>query len=593
MMTDYKKLLAELAASVLEGVDAETIEAMAEVPPNAEMGDLSLPCFKLSKTMRRSPQQIAEELARSLPPHPAFERVAAVSGYVNVFYDKRSFAEQTIEAVLGAGDMYGSRRIGEGRTIVIDYSSPNIAKPFHVGHLRSTVIGAALYRLFRFLGYNCVGINHLGDWGTQFGKLIVAYKRWGNEQDVEEGEVAELMRLYVKFHDEAEANPELEDEARAWFVRLEQGDEEALKLWRWFKAISFKEYNRIYDLLGVTFDSDAGESFYNDKMGAVVEELKAKGLLEEDDGAYLVRLDEYNMPPALILKKDGASLYHTRDIAAAFYRKRTYDFDRAIYVTDYAQNLHFQQWFKVIERMGYEWADRLVHVAFGRVNLEGVKFSTRKGNVVLLEELLRQSIEKTRDIIESKNPSLENKDEVARQVGVGAVVFNDLSNNRIKDISFSWKDVLNFEGESGPYVQYTYARARSVLRKAGEAAEGGAEASAETGIGAEPAAGAGDGGVPSSPFDASLLTNAEAQQVLKELAAFPDKVMQAADKLEPSVISRHLIDIAQSFNRFYHECPILVDDSELRKARLTLVRCVCTVLKTGMSLIGLQAPERI
>ncbi|WP_420799756.1 arginine--tRNA ligase [Paenibacillus mesophilus] len=565
---DYKSIMAGLAASALQGADAASLEAMIEVPPNPEMGDLSLPCFKLSKTLRKAPQQIAEELAKAFTAHPAFSRSVAVSGYFNVYFDKRTFAESVLNAVREAGERYGAGTVGAGKTIVIDFSSPNIAKPFHVGHLRSTVIGNALYRIHRFLGYDCVGINHLGDWGTQFGKLITAYKLWGDERQVEEGGIEELMRLYVKFHDEAEAKPELEDEARAWFVKLERGDAESLELWRWFKDISYKEFNRIYDLLGVTFDSDAGESFYNDKMGVVVDELKEKGLLEEDQGAYLVRLDEYNMAPALILKKDGATLYHTRDIAAALYRHKTYGFDKAIYVTDYAQNLHFQQWFKVIDLMGYEWADRLVHVQFGRVNLEGVKFSTRKGNVVLLEELLRQAIDKTRDIIESKNPSLENKDEIAKQVGVGAIIFNDLSNNRIKDISFSWKDVLNFEGESGPYVQYTYARARSVLRKAGLSG-------AEAGV------------------DASLLENAEAQQVLKELAAFPDKVLQAKEKLEPSVISRHLIDIAQSFNRFYHECPILVDDAALKSARLALVQSTCMVLRVGLGLIGLQAPERI
>lgn len=572
-MKDYKQTLAALVASAMDGLDAAAIESMLEVPPNADMGDLSLPCFKLSKALRKSPQQIAEQLASSLPQHPSFTEAKAVSGYFNVFFDKRSFAADVVRAVERDGDRFGASELGNGKTIVIDFSSPNIAKPFHVGHLRSTVIGNALYRIHRFLGYDCVGINHLGDWGTQFGKLITAYKLWGDERQVEEGEIEELMRLYVKFHDEVEARPELEDEARAWFVKLEQGDEESLRLWRWFKEISYKEFNRIYGLLGVTFDSDAGESFYNDKMGVVVEELKEKGLLEEDQGAYLVRLDEYNMAPALILKKDGATLYHTRDIAAALYRMKTYDFHKAIYVTDYAQNLHFQQWFKVIDLMGYEWADRLVHVAFGRVSLEGVRFATRKGNVVLLEDLLRQSIDKTREIIDSKNPSLENKDEVALQVGVGAVIFNDLSNNRIKDISFSWKDVLNFEGESGPYVQYTYARARSVLRKA-EAADGQQSHSA-------------DG------INADLLGNAEAQQVLKELATFPDKVVQAMEKLEPSIVSRHLIDIAQSFNRFYHECPILVDDPELRAARLALVRSMCTVLRTGMSLIGIQSPERI
>ncbi|MDF2720722.1 MAG: arginyl-tRNA synthetase [Paenibacillus sp.] len=573
-MVDYKSLLAGLAATALEGVEADALAAMLEVPPNPDMGDLSLPCFKLSKALRKSPQQIAELLAAGIPAHPAIARTAAVSGYFNVFLDKGSFAGTVLNAVLQQGERYGSSTAGAGKTIVIDFSSPNIAKPFHVGHLRSTVIGNALYKIHRFLGFDCVGINHLGDWGTQFGKLITAYKLWGDEKQVEEGGIEELMRLYVKFHEEAEKDDTLEDEARGWFLKLEQGDEQSLELWRWFKAISYEEFNRIYKLLGVTFDSDAGESFYNDKMGVVVDELKRKGLLEEDQGAYLVRLDAYNMAPALILKKDGATLYHTRDIAAALYRQRTYGFDKAIYVTDYAQQLHFQQWFKVIELMGYDWADRLHHVMFGRVNLEGVKFSTRKGNVVLLEELLRQAIDKTREIIDSKNPSLPDKEEVARQVGVGAIIFNDLSNNRIKDISFSWKDVLNFEGESGPYVQYTYARAKSVLRKAGTDhlfADHSQQPS----------------------FDASLLDNSEAQQALKQLAAFPDKVWSAMDRLEPSIVTRHLIDIAQSFNRFYHECPILVEDEALKTARLALTRGVCIVLSIGLGLIGLQAPERI
>ncbi len=570
-MIDYKAKLAEHIAQQLKDIDTGTIAGLLEYPPNPEMGDVSLPCFKLSKQLRKAPTAIAEQIVQQFPPLTFIAKAEAISGYVNFFFDKPQFARELLNDILASNDTYGSQNIGGGKTVVIDYSSPNIAKPFHVGHLRSTVIGRALYNLFSFMGYQCVGINHLGDWGTQFGKLIVAYKMWGNEADVEQGEIGELLRLYVKFHDEAEKNPQLEDEARAWFAKLEQGDEEARKLWQWFKDISLKEFSRVYDLLCVRFDSFAGESFYNDKIAPVIEELKNKRLLEEDDGALLVRLDEYNMPPVLILKKDGSSLYHTRDIAAALYRKSTYDFDKAIYVTGAAQNLHFQQWFKVVELMGYEWAKDLIHVPFGQVSLEGAKLSTRKGNVILLEELLQQAISKTLEIIESKNPSLEGKEEIARMVGVGAIIFNDLSGNRIKDIVFSWDEALNFDGETGPYVQYTHARTCSLLRRAG-------------GIEAEPAAGA---------FDAALLDDEAAQHVLKQLYLFPEKVQQALEKLEPSIVSRYLVDLAQSFNRFYHDCPILVDDTELRKARLALVKSVQITLRNGLKLIGLETPERI
>lgn len=572
-MLPYKKLLASRIAQTLTGVSEEDIQILLEYPPNPEMGDISLPCFKLSKTLRKSPQAIADELKEKLSDE-AVERVESVSGYLNIYLNKTAFTRGVVGSVLEENDRYGSRNIGEGRTVVIDYSSPNIAKPFHVGHLRSTVIGNALYRIFSFLGYDCVGVNHLGDWGTQFGKLIVAYKRWGSEEDVEKGAIDELLRLYVKFHDEAEKEPSLEDEARAWFVRIEQGDEEALKLWKWIVDISLKEFQKIYDLLGVRFDSFAGESFYNDKMAPVIQQLRDKNLLEEDDGAWLVRLDDYNMAPALMLKKDGSSLYHTRDVTAAIYRKNTYDFDKAIYVTDYAQNLHFQQWFKVVELMGYEWAKDLVHVAFGRVSLEGMSLSTRKGNVVKLEDLLKQAIDKTREIIEAKNPAMENKDEVARQVGVGAVIFNDLSSNRIKDIVFSWEEALNFDGETGPYVQYTHARACSVLRKAN---------------GSDAIDLPGDGSAP----DPALLLTPETVGVLKEVSLFPERIEQAMQKLEPSIVSRYLVDLAQAFNRFYHECPILVDDPSLRHARLAVVKTVQITLRNGLKLIGLETPEKI
>lgn len=572
-MVNYKAEIAEHIQQQLAGIELETILGMLEYPPNTEMGDLSLPCFKLSKTLRKSPQAIADEIKDKIGVHPALEKVESVSGYLNFYLDKQKFAEDMIQAILHTSEPFGKQNLGQGQTIVIDFSSPNIAKPFHIGHLRSTVIGGALRNIFAYLGYQVVGINHLGDWGTQFGKLIVAFKNWGSAEQIETDGIAELLRLYVLFHEEAEKNPNLEDEARGWFVRLEQGDEEALRLWKWFVDISLKEFHKIYDLLGARFDSYAGESFYNDKMAPVVAELKAKGLLVEDDGALIVKLDDYNMPPAIMVKKDGASLYHTRDVSAALYRKRHYDFAKCIYVTDYAQNLHFQQWFKIIDLMGYDWSKDLVHIAFGRVSLEGAGLSTRKGNVVKLEELLTKAIDKTLEIIESKNPKMENKNEVARQVGVGAIIFSDLSANRIKDINFSWEEALNFDGETGPYVQYTHARACSVLRKANDG---------DTAL-----------SFAISEVDAGLLDNAEAQQVLKQLYLFPEKIVQAMDKLEPSIVSRHLVDLSQSFNHFYHECPILVEDTALKQARLTLVKCAQLTLKHGLHLIGLETPEKI
>lgn len=573
-MNDFKYVLAEKIASRLTGFDSQDIAHLMEVPPNPEMGDLSLPCFKLSKQLKKSPQLIANELKEYLE-DDMIERIDTVSGYLNMTFNKSILAGHVIQNVLKSGEKYGSRNLGKGKTVVIDFSSPNIAKPFHVAHLRSTVIGHALLQIFSFLGYKCVGINHLGDWGTQFGKLIVAYKLWGNADEIRSKGIDELLRLYVKFHEEAEKDPALEDQARTWFSKLEQGDESALKLWKWFVEISMVEFQKIYELLGVRFDSYAGESFYNDKMLQVIEALKEKELLVEDEGAWIVKLDEYNMPPALMLKRDGSSLYHTRDVAAAIYRKQTYDFEKAIYVTDYAQNLHFKQWFKVLELMGYDWAKNLEHVAFGRVTIDGARLATRKGNVIKLEDLLQKAIDKTKEIIEARNPALENKDEVAKQVGVGAIVFNDLKGNRITDINFTWEEALNFDGETGPYVQYTYARTCSVIRKARQ--EKGFEITSES----------------AQQVDAALLQNDEAIAVIKTLQLFEERIVLAMNKLEPSIITRYLIDLAQDFNRFYHACHILVEDSELCKARLAVVQCVNITLKNGLKLIGLEAPEKI
>ena len=566
-MLDIKQMISEILQEKIPSLNSEEIYNMLEYPPDDKMGDVALPCFKLSRILRKSPVQIAEELVKEIPANPRIEKVEAVSGYLNFFLNKQSFIEDVLSTVLKEQDRYGTSDIGKGKNIVIDYSAPNIAKPFHIGHLRSTAIGNSLYKIFKFLGYNPIGVNHLGDWGTQFGKLIVAYKKWGSKEAIETGGIKELMAIYVKFHEEAEKDPALEDEARQWFVKMEQGDEEALELWQWFKDISLKEFNKVYDLLDIKFDSYAGESFYEDKMPAVIEELKEKNLLTESEGAMIVDLEEYDMPPCLIIKKDGSTLYATRDIAAAIYRKKTYDFEKCIYVTGAAQSLHFRQWFKVIELMGYDWHDQLIHVPFGIVSLGGEKLATRTGKVVLLEDILDQAINKTLDIINQKNPNLENKEEIARQMGVGAVVFSDLSNNRIKDVSFSWDEILNFDGETGPYVQYTHARACSLLRKAEKEVD--------------------------PNFNPALLSTEEEFKVAKALYLFPDKIMTAMKELEPSIITRYLVDLAQDFNRFYHEHPILVEDEALRNARLALVFAVKYTLKNGLQLIGLSAPERV
>ena len=566
-MLDIKQIVTEILEKKIESLGYDQIYDMLEYPPNPDMGDVALPCFKLSKILRKSPVQIAEALVQEIHPTEYISKVESVSGYLNFFINREAFIKEVIGYILESKEKYGSQNIGQGKNIVIDYSAPNIAKPFHVGHLRSTVIGNALYQIFKFMGYNCIGVNHLGDWGTQFGKLIVAYKKWGNREKVEQDQIKELMALYVKFHSEAEKDPSLEDEARAWFHKMEEGDEEALSLWQWFKDISLKEFQKVYDILGVTFDSYAGESFYEDKMAAIVDELREKNLLEESQGAYIVNLEKFDMPPCIILKKDGSTLYATRDITAAIYRKKTYDFDKCIYVTAADQILHFKQWFKVIELMGYDWSKDLIHVPFGLVSLGGEKLATRKGKVVLLKDLLTEATKKTLEIIESKNPDLENKEEVAQQMGVGAVIFSDLSSNRIKEISFSWDEMLNFDGETGPYVQYTHARASSVLRKAQKDV--------------------------TPDFDPGVLTSKEEINLVKTLYLFSDKVKLAMNELEPSIITRYLVDLAQDFNRFYHEHSILTEDERLQNARLALVQAVKITLKNGLRLIGLEAPERV
>ncbi len=560
-------LLAEAAEKAFaQGAQGEDFAQYLETPPDPKLGDLAYPCFRLSKVARMAPPMIAQKLA-ALIDAPETARVECVGGYLNFFYNRANFAKETLSRVQKQPGRFGASEEGAGKTVCLDYSSINIAKRFHIGHLSSTMLGHSLARIYRFLGWNTVSINHLGDWGTQFGKMICAYKHWGSRDMVEAGGVQALTDLYVRFHAEAENNPALEDEGRAWFKKIEDKDEEALDIFNWFKALTMRDAQKVYETLGVAFDSYAGESFYNDKMDRVIDELRGKNLLKESDGAYIVDLEAYNMPPCLILKRDGATLYTTRDIAAALYRKDTYHFDKCLYVVAYQQDLHFRQWFKVLELMGYPWAvNELEHVAFGMISYEGQAMATRKGHVLYLEDLLARAQEKALAIIEEKSPNLENKREIARQVGVGAVVFADLFNGRIKDIDFWWDRALNFDGETGPYVQYTHARCCAVLRKAEETAD-------------------------APDFDA--LCGDEAQALLRLIAEFPGSVRDAQKRNEPSIVTRATTEIAKAFNRFYYECRILDDDRAQTAARLQLVEATRDVIKTGLYLIGMDAPERM
>lgn len=563
-----KSQLIDILAENVQELEKEEIASALEIPKKADMGDFAFPCFKLAKIYRKAPNMIAADLTEKIIAgnYNIFSKVENVGGYINFFFAKEQFAKQIMETI--TKENFGSSEEGKGKTICIDYSSPNVAKNFHVGHLRTTIIGNSLYKIYSKLGYHVERINHLGDWGTQFGKLIVAYKRWGSKEAVEQNGIAELMKIYVKFHEEAEKDDSLNDEARAWFVKMEQGDEEALSIWQWFKDISLVEYKRIYKLLGMEFDHYTGESFYRDKTQDVVDKLNSKNLLVESEGAHIVPLDEYNMAPCLIMKKDGSSIYATRDLAALFYRKNTYNFDKCIYVTGLEQKLHFAQVFKVIELLGYDWYDQLVHVPYGLVSMEGGKLSTRSGNVIYAEEILHESIQKIYEIIEEKNPNLEDKETVARQVGIGAILFNDLYNQRIKDVVFNWDKILNFDGETGPYVQYTYARCASVLRKAGNIT------------------------IPSD-IDYSILTDEATMNLLKDITRFPDVVKDAAEKYEPFMISRFAVSVAQHFNKFYHDCQINVEDENVKMARLKVVSVTMKVIKDALELLGIECPEQM
>ena len=560
-----KNQIVNLLSQNIEVLTNEEISQLIEIPPKPEMGDFAFPCFRLAKSYHKAPPMIAQDLKESIGDQAFLSEIKVVGGYLNFYVDKAQYAQQIIDKYNNATD-YGCSDQGKDKTICIDYSSPNVAKNFHVGHLRTTIIGNSLYKIFSKLGYKVVRINHLGDWGTQFGKLIVAYKKWGSREAVEEKGIEELMDIYVKFHEEAEKDDSLNDEARAWFLKMEQGNEEALEIWQWFRDISLKEFMRVYNILGMEFDSFAGESFYRDKTADVIKRLTDDGLLKESQGAMIVPLDEYDMPPCIVAKKDGSSIYATRDLAAILYRKATYNFDRCLYVTGLEQKLHFAQVFKVIELMGNDYAKNLVHIPYGLVSLKSGKISSRKGNVIFAEDLLRESINKTTSIIEEKNPDIPDKEEVAKQVGIGAIIFNDLYNQRIKDVIFDWNKLLNFDGETGPYVQYTYARASSVLRKIGE--------------------------VPDT-IDYTLLTDEASIGLLKEIERYPQVIKDAAERYEPSVIARYSIDLAHAFNKFYHECQINVEDETTKYTRTNVVKIARYIIKDALSLLGIQCPEQM
>ena len=572
-MENQKKQLAETLAGVLENITADEIGKLIETPPDSSMGDFAFPCFKLAALYRKAPQKIAEETAEKLQGTEGYSEIRNVNAYVNFFMDRAATSSSVISEAIEKGENYGNSDLGANRPVIVEFSSPNIAKPFHIGHLRSTVIGNSMAKIYKALGYDVIRINHLGDYGTQFGKMIVAYRRWGNEEEVRSEPIKTLLKYYVRFHDEAEKDPSLEDEARATFTKLERGEKEEVELWQWFREESLKEFSYVYDMLGIEFDSYAGESFYSDKMDRVVDMMQEKGLLKESEGAMIVDLEEYGMPPALIRKSDGSTLYITRDIAAAIYRKETYDFYRNIYVVASQQNLHFKQWFKIIELMGFDWADQCVHVPFGMVSLEDGTMSTRHGKVVFLLDVLNKAVEKTREIIAEKNVPAEDLDQTARDVGVGAVMFQELSNNMIKDYTFSWDKVLNFDGETGPYVQYTHARCASVIRKAGEDADAILTGQVKP--------------------DLSLTGSDVVYELVKAIGRFPSVVREAGERYEPSLITRHITDVAELFNKFYHDEYILVEDREERLARIAIVIATKLTLKNGLALLGVSAPDRM
>lgn len=560
-----KAIVVDALAPVLNSyLTASEISSLIENPKSSDHGDLAFPAFSLAKIMRKAPQMIAQEISEVID-QTNFDRVEVLGPYINFFLNKKQVSADILQTILTEGAHFGDAAEGLGQTVTIDMSSPNIAKPISMGHLRSTVIGNAIAEILRKIGYAPFKINHLGDWGTQFGKLIVAYKLWGSEEEVKADPITNLLRYYVHFHEEAEKNPALNDEARSWFKKLEEGDAEAMRLWKWFRSESLKEFGKIYAMLGVEFDSDNGEAFYNDKMDAVIELLEEKHLLKEDQGAEIVDLSAYDLNPALIRKTDGATLYITRDLAAAIYRKNEYNFAKSLYVVGNEQSNHFKQLKAVLKELGFDWADDIIHIPFGLITQGGKKLSTRKGKIVLLEKVLNDAIESAKEQIHEKNPDLKNAAEVAHQVGVGAVVFHDLKNDRLNNFDFDLEEVVRFEGETGPYVQYTRARSMSILRK-----------SAFTG----------------DPNAVYALADENSWEVIKLLGEFPDAVTRAAKLYEPSVIAKHALHLAQAFNKYYANVKIIDDDAEM-PARLALVQAVTIVLKEDLRLLGLEAPDEM
>ena len=569
-MIDFKQEIAEAIGNVTK-IDEKELETYIEVPPNPDMGDFALPCFKLAKELKKAPPMIAQEIKENIDIDAnVIEKIDIVGGYLNIYINKKELIKTTLKEVDEKKEKYGSSNVGQGKNAVIEYSSPNIAKPFHIGHLRTTVIGGALYKIYRFIGYNVIGINYLGDWGLQFGKVMAGIELWGKEYDLEHNQIDSLLNIYVRFCKEEKEDESLTDLARNWFIKLEAKDAEALKTWEWIRDVSIENYNKTYQLLNSNFDSFNGEAYYNDKMDAIVKELDEKGLLKESQGAKIVDLEEYGMPPCIIITSAGTTIYATRDITAFIDRVKTYNFEKMIYVVGGEQKLHFEQFFKVLELMGYgDYVKKTTHVSFGLVvDKDGEKIGTRKGNSVFLEDILNEAIDKARVIIDEKNPNLENKDDVARKVGVGAIIFNDLSNSRIKDEIFDWDTILNFQGETGPYMQYIYVRTKSILEKAGY--------------------------LPSFvELNFDNINEEEVIEIIKNIYDFSNIVKNAADKNEPSILARYLIDLAQSFSKFYNEHKIITEDKDIQDVRLFITYAVGMVLKTGAELLGIEMPDKM
>ncbi len=565
-MKDYKEIIAKKLDSQGIGISSEDIYQLIEIPPQENMGDYSFPCFQLAKTLRKNPAQIAAELASTLVIDD-FSEIKNVGPYINFFLDRKKFENDVINAIIDKKENYGKSDMGKGKTAIVEFSSVNIAKPFHIGHIRSTVIGDALRNIHEFLGYNTIATNYIGDYGTQFGTMIAAYKLWGDDEKLNANPIKELLNLYVRYNTEASENEEMMEVARKEFKNLEEGEEEATRLWSWFKEISFNEFDRVYKLLDIEFDNYKGEAYYSKYMPEILEELKEKKLLVESDGAQIIDLAQFDLPPSIIIKSNGSSAYITRDIATAINRKKEYNFDENLYVVATQQNLHFQQLWKILELMGYDLYKGCKHISFGMVSLKDQTLSTRKGQVVFLEDVLNKAIEKTREIMENREDTVNDIGEVSRIVGIGAVKFQELYNNRIKDYVFDWDEVLNFDGETGPYVQYTYARAKSVLRKAGLDEI--------------------------KPLAIEKITSDEEFSLVKKLAGFEDVVVKAKEKYEPSLVTRHLTDIAKSFNKFYNSSKIMVEDEKLKEERLALAYATSVVIKTGLGLLGIKTVEKM